>query len=35
MAKITTEDGEVFECERVISSLPLGILKRKLVDFQP
>lgn len=32
---VTVEDGRHFIADAVISTLPLGILKAKLIDFEP
>ncbi|KAG5529839.1 hypothetical protein RHGRI_030271 [Rhododendron griersonianum] len=34
-AMVTVEDGRHFIADAVISTLPLGILKAKLIDFEP
>lgn len=34
-AKITCENGEVIEADRVVSTLPLGVLKAQSVQFDP
>lgn len=34
-ARITCEDGEVFEADKVVLSAPLGVLKRQSIAFDP
>ena len=33
--RIYTSNNKVYKAKKVISSLPLGVLKAKIVDFQP
>jgi monoamine oxidase len=35
ITNITTASGEIYKCEKVISSLPLGVLKKNVVKFVP
>ena len=35
ITNIKTAGGEIYQCEKVISSLPLGVLKKNLVKFVP
>jgi monoamine oxidase len=34
-SKIHCEDGTIIEADYVVSSIPLGVLKRQAIDFQP
>ena len=34
-ATITCEDGEVFEADRVVMTVPLGVLKQQSIEFEP
>ncbi|EPE29646.1 FAD/NAD(P)-binding protein [Glarea lozoyensis ATCC 20868] len=34
-SKIHCEDGSIIEADYIVSSIPLGVLKRQSIDFQP
>ncbi|KAI9806893.1 MAG: hypothetical protein M1833_002551 [Piccolia ochrophora] len=35
LAQVETEDGDVIDADRIVSTLPLGVLKEKAIQFQP
>lgn len=34
-AKITLEDGQIIEADRIVNTIPLGVLKHGNIEFQP